>query len=153
VRHLNGINFVAGNYVASELTVLHTRRTVPNSSNRSSPTPTGADGLTDQKQTLIRLMTPFKRLAMTLPLGPLKTCTNLNSLRSTLLGLCAPFGTVAELDIFLTTQAGQHQALCFWHMQSQEEDARLMRAWGVGRFGGELVAVVAMDADKRASPT
>jgi hypothetical protein len=81
---------------------------------------------------------------MTSPLDALKTCTNLDSLRSTLQALCAPLGTVAELDIFLVEQAGHHQAMCFWRMQSDNENARIMQAWGVGRFGGELVAVVDM---------
>jgi hypothetical protein len=35
-------------------------------------------------------------------------------------------------------------------MQSPEEDALLMREWGVGRFGGELVTVVDLDFQKRA---
>jgi hypothetical protein len=87
---------------------------------------------------------------MTLPLDQLKRCADIDSLRSTLLDLCASFGTVAQLDIFLAAQADHHQALCFWHMQSPEEDALLMREWGVGRFGGELVAVVDLDFHKRA---
>jgi hypothetical protein len=87
---------------------------------------------------------------MNLPLDQLKRCTDIDSLRSKLLTLCAPFGTVAQLDIFLAAQAEHRQALCFWHMQSAEEDALLMREWGVGRFGGELVAVVDLDFQKRA---
>jgi hypothetical protein len=79
---------------------------------------------------------------MTSPLDSLKTCTNLDHLRSSLKALCAPLGTVAELDIFLVQQAGHHQAMCFWRMASENENARIMQAWGVGRFGGELVAVV-----------
>lgn len=81
---------------------------------------------------------------MTSPLDALKKCTNLDSFRSTLQALCAPLGTVAELDIFLVEQAGHHQAMCFWRMQSDTENARIMQAWGVGRFGAELVAVVDM---------
>lgn len=68
-------------------------------------------------------------------------------MRSALLALCASFGAVAQLDIFWVEQAGHRLALCFWHMQSPCEDARLMRAWGVGRFGGELVAVVDVSLD------
>jgi len=87
---------------------------------------------------------------MTLPLDQLKCCADIDSLRSTLLALCAPFGTVAQLDIFLAAPVDHHQALCFWHMQSPEEDALLMSEWGVGRFGGELVTVVDLDFQKRA---
>jgi hypothetical protein len=87
------------------------------------------------------------------PLDQLKTCVDLDSLRSTLQTLCAPLGTVADLEIFLVEQGGRHQAMCFWHMQSEKEDARVMQAWGVGRFGGELVAVVDLESATPAGPT
>ncbi len=87
------------------------------------------------------------------PLEQLKTCADLDSLRSTLHVLCAPLGTVAELEIFLVDQAGHHQAMCFWHMQSKDEDARVMRDWGVGRFGGELVTVVDLEPKEPEYPT
>ena len=79
---------------------------------------------------------------MTSPLDPLKKCADLDNLRSTLQALCASYGTVGQLDIFVVEQAGHHQAMCFWRMQSEVENAQIMQAWGVGRFGGELVAVV-----------
>lgn len=82
------------------------------------------------------------------PLDQLKRCTDPDAMQSALLALCAPFGAVAQLDIFWVEQAGHRQALCFWHMQSPHEDARLMREWGVGRFGGELVAVVNMAGNR-----
>lgn len=90
---------------------------------------------------------------MTQLLDQLKTCVDLDCLRSMLLALCAPFGTVDQLDIFLTDQTEHRQALCFWHMQSPEEDAQLMREWGVGRFGGELVVVVDLASHTRVAPT
>ena len=89
---------------------------------------------------------------MTSPLDALKTCTDLNNLRSTLHALCAPLGTVAELEIFLVEQAGQHQAMCFWRMQTEKEEARIMQEWGVGRFGGELVAVVDLEPVAHSTP-
>ena len=90
---------------------------------------------------------------MTPPLEQLKACADLDSLRSTLHILCAQFGTVAGLEIFLIEQSGRHQAMCCWHMQSEEEDARVMKEWGVGRFGGELIAVVDLDSNATGSPT
>jgi len=83
-----------------------------------------------------------KTTLMTSPLDALKTCTNLDSLRSTLQALCAPLGAVAELEVFRVEQAGHLQVMCVWRMQSEKENARIMQTWGVGRFGGELVAVV-----------
>jgi hypothetical protein len=88
---------------------------------------------------------------MTSPLDPLKSCADLDNLRSTLHALCAPFGVVAELEIFLLEQAGRHQAMCFWRMQSEKENTRVMQAWGVGRFGGKLVAVVDLESDELCS--
>jgi hypothetical protein len=85
------------------------------------------------------------------PLDQLKTCADIGSLRSRLQTLCAPLGVVAELAVFLVEQAGHRQAMCFWHMQSEKEDAQVMRVWGVGRFGGELVAVVDLEPVEAAS--
>ena len=94
-----------------------------------------------------------KKMIMKPLFDQLKTCANLDSLRSTLHVLCAPLGTVAELEVFQVDQAGRHQAICFWHMQSKDEDARVMREWGVGRFGGELVAVVDLEPIAPERPT
>ncbi len=82
---------------------------------------------------------------MTSPLDQLKTCTDRDNLRSKLQALCDPLGAVIELDIFLIEQAGHHQALCCWRMQSEKENTRIMREWGVGRFGGELISVVDLE--------
>jgi hypothetical protein len=76
------------------------------------------------------------------PLGQLKRCTDMESLRLALLALCARFGAVARLDVLPASQGGHPQALCFWRMQSPEAESRIMQAWGVGRFGGDLVMVV-----------
>jgi len=90
---------------------------------------------------------------MTSPLDSLKTCSDLENLRSTLNDLCAPLGKVDELDIYLVEQAGRHQAMCFWRMQSELENTRIMREWGVGRFGSELVAVVDLEPAPVNAPT
>jgi hypothetical protein len=89
---------------------------------------------------------------MTSPLDSLKKCTDLDNLRSTLHDLCEPIGKVAELEIYLVEQAGRHQAMCFWQMGSENENARIMQKWGVGRFGGELVAVVDLEPVALNSP-
>jgi len=124
---------------------LHTRRKVLNSRNRSSPTLVTADDLVSRWLAIFKFVSPFpiaKKNTVHPPLEQLKTCNDPNHLGSTLRDLCAPYGTVAELGIFLIEQAGHHQAMCFWHMQSEAENVQIMQAWGVGRFGGELVAVV-----------
>lgn len=83
---------------------------------------------------------------MTTPLDQLKACRDIRSVRPALYSLCERFGSVARLEVVAADQAGHHQALCFWRMQTPEEERRLMRALGVGRFGGELVTVVDLDS-------
>jgi len=131
--------------VGCEVTALQALRKVLSRRNRSSPTTDEAGDLVSRRLPVVNFMCLFsfaKTTLMTSPLDALKTCTNLDSLRSTLQALCAPLGAVAELEVFRVEQAGHLQVMCVWRMQSEKENARIMQTWGVGRFGGELVAVV-----------
>lgn len=84
----------------------------------------------------------LRRPAPAPSLAQLSHCTDVASLHPTLQDLCARFGKVARLDVMPVEQAGHQQALCFWRMQSPEAEEKIMRSWGVGRFGGDLVMVV-----------
>lgn len=75
-------------------------------------------------------------------LSSLKACADIASLRPALHALCQSFGTLKRLDILQANQSGQRQALCFLRMDSLEQEQELMGAWGIGRFGGELVVIV-----------
>ena len=67
---------------------------------------------------------------------------DLAGLRAALLALCSRFGSVRHLTILPANHVGRQQALCFLRMASSEEEARIMTALGIGRFGGELVLVL-----------
>ena len=76
----------------------------------------------------------------------LKTCTNITMLRPALHSLCSRYGSVARLDILAASQAGKRQALCFLRMDSADQEQQLMTELGVGRFGGDLVVIVDLQA-------
>lgn len=89
-------------------------------------------------------MTPATSSPPVHPVDQLRRCDKAD-LRPALHAMCAPFGKVARMDVMLTDRAGRPQALFFWRMDSPEQEQRLMREWGVGRFGGDLVMVVPLD--------
>ena len=67
---------------------------------------------------------------------------DLAGLRAALHDLCSRFGSVRHLTILPAHHVGRQQALCFLRMASSEDEARIMTALGIGRFGGELVLVL-----------
>ena len=67
---------------------------------------------------------------------------DLAGLRVALHDLCSRFGSLRHLTILPANHVGRQQALCFLRMASSEEEARIMTALGIGRFGGELVLVL-----------
>lgn len=86
-------------------------------------------------------------------LDRLGRCPDMTALRSALGDLCARFGSVTQLNILPATQAGKQQALCFVRMSSPEEERQLMSGLGIGRFGGELVVVVDLQAPEPSAMT
>ncbi len=79
-------------------------------------------------------------------LGDLSACADIATLRPALLELCGRFGVVQRLDVLTASHEGTQQAICFLRMGSDAEEQALMRALGVGRFGGELVFVIDLQA-------
>lgn len=75
-------------------------------------------------------------------LDQLENCTDIGDVRAALNSVCGRFGAIARLDILAANQGGKRQALCFMRMDSPEQETQLIRALGVGRFGGDLVLVV-----------
>ena len=67
---------------------------------------------------------------------------DLAGLRAALHALCSRHGNLSHLTILPANHVGRQQALCFLRMASSEEEACLMTALGIGRFGGELVLVL-----------
>lgn len=84
---------------------------------------------------------------MNTTLDQLNGYADIGALRPALLSLCSRFGSIARLDILAATQAGKRQALCFLRMGSAEQEQQLIREFGVGRFGGDLVLIVDLNAE------
>lgn len=76
----------------------------------------------------------------------LRACPDVATLKARLLEACAGFGPVQRLDVLTSTHEGRQQAICFLRLQTAEQEQALMKALGIGRFGGELVFVVDLQA-------
>jgi len=72
----------------------------------------------------------------------LSGCGDTASLRSAVGALCAEFGKVMTIDVLTMAEAEKHWALCFLRLESAAQEARLMSACGVPRFGDDLLVVV-----------
>lgn len=75
-------------------------------------------------------------------LHELRHCHDVATLRSALHEICSRHGSIQRLDILTSSHEGAQQAICFARMKSADEERALMRALGVGRFGGEIVFVI-----------
>lgn len=68
------------------------------------------------------------------------------TLKPALYGLCEKYGRIARLDVLTAIHEGTRQAICFLKMESPEKEQLLMQSLGLGRFGGEIVFVVDLNA-------
>ena len=68
------------------------------------------------------------------------------TLKPVLYSLCEKYGRIARLDVLTAIHEGTRQAICFLKMESPEKEENLMQTLGVGRFGGEIVFVVDLNA-------
>lgn len=79
-------------------------------------------------------------------LDELSQCPNVATLKPAVQRLCKKFGRIARLEILTARHEGARQAICFVRLASPEKEDALMKALGVGRFGGEIVFVVHLNA-------
>ncbi|MES2509024.1 MAG: RNA-binding protein [Pseudomonadota bacterium] len=75
-------------------------------------------------------------------LESLEQCESIGDLRPEMRSLCARYGAISRLDILPASHLGKKQALCFLRMATPEQEEKLVRELGVGRFGGDLILVV-----------
>lgn len=75
-------------------------------------------------------------------LAQLRRHSDVASLKTALQKMCSDFGRVTRLDILTAMHEGNKQAICFLRMEHPEQEQRLMKTLGVGRFGGEVVFVL-----------
>ncbi|NMM07536.1 RNA-binding protein [Polaromonas sp.] len=78
-------------------------------------------------------------------LDDLRQCPDVATLKPALQKLCEKFGKIARLDILTAMHEGTKQAICFLRLDAPDKEVALMKALGVGRFGGEIVFVVNLD--------
>jgi hypothetical protein len=94
-------------------------------------------------RTLQRLDVGLKKQGVNVSaLAELRQHRDVSSLKSALHQLCGQFGRIARLDILTAMHEGTKQAICFMRMERPEQELQLMKALGVGRFGGEVVFVL-----------
>ena len=75
-------------------------------------------------------------------LSSLAGCGDTDSLRSAVSALCAEFGKVTQIDILTMAEAEKRQALCFLRLESEAQEGQVMTAFGVTRFGDDLLFIV-----------
>ncbi len=78
-----------------------------------------------------------------------RSCADVATLKARLRSTCAAFGTLQRLDVLTSVHEGRQQAICFLRLATPEQEQALMKALGVGRFGGEIVFVVDLQAPPR----
>jgi hypothetical protein len=79
-------------------------------------------------------------------LADLRRHSDVASLKTALQQLCGEFGRITRLDILTAMHEGTKQAICFLRLERPEQEQRLMKTLGVGRFGGEVVFVLNLSA-------
>jgi hypothetical protein len=75
-------------------------------------------------------------------LDDLRQCPDVATLKPALQRLCEKFGKIARLDVLTAMHEGAKQAICFLRLDTPDKEVALMKALGVGRFGGEIVFVL-----------
>ena len=82
----------------------------------------------------------------------LKNRTDASDLKRELRSMCARFGSIMRLDVLMAKRGGTRQAMCFWRMDTPEREDEVMSEFGVGRFAGDLVMIVDLEAGESAAP-
>ena len=82
----------------------------------------------------------------------LKNCTDASDLKRELRSMCSRFGSIMRLDVLMAKRGGTRQAMCFWRMETPEREDEVMSEFGVGRFAGDLVMIVDLEAGASATP-
>jgi hypothetical protein len=74
------------------------------------------------------------------------------ALRDRLHALFSRYGEVRRLDLVRADQGRARRVMCFLRMASEPQEQALVSALGMGRFGGDLVLVLALDGADAAQP-
>jgi len=79
-------------------------------------------------------------------LDELRQCPDVATLKPALPGIYERFGRIARLDILTAMHEGTKQAICFLRLGTSDKEMALMKSLGVGRFTGEVVFGVDLNA-------
>lgn len=82
----------------------------------------------------------------------LKNCNDASEIKRELRSMCSRFGRIMRLDVLMARRGGMRQAMCFWRMETPEREDAVMSEFGVGRFAGDLVMIVELQAGEREVP-
>lgn len=74
------------------------------------------------------------------------------ALKDRLHELFARYGEVSRLDLVRADQGPSRRVMCFLRMCTPEQEQALVEALGLGRFGGDLVMVLALEPGPAAVP-
>ena len=74
------------------------------------------------------------------------------TLHDQLQALFSRYGQVQRLDLVRADQGQVRRVMCFLRMASESQEQALVSALGMGRFGGDLVWVLALDTAGLALP-
>ena len=92
------------------------------------------------------------RIIMSQTTDHLKNCTDASDLKRELRSMCSRFGSIMRLDVLMAKRGETRQAMCFWRMETPEREDEVMSEFGVGRFAGDLVMIVDLEAGESAAP-
>jgi hypothetical protein len=75
----------------------------------------------------------------------LRRCASLSALQTAVHAMCAPFGSIVQLDVLCAVQVGRQQALCFLRMGSVEQERLAQESLHLRSVGDRLVLVLDID--------
>jgi hypothetical protein len=94
-----------------------------------------------------------QRAVDSLVFGDAGAAPDVFALKDRLHDLFSRYGEVARLDLVGADQGSSRRVMCFLRMRTAQQEQALVEALGLGRFGGDLVMVLALDSDAAAGLT
>ncbi len=77
--------------------------------------------------------------------GDARSAPDVFVLKDRLHELFSRYGQVSRLDLVRADQGSARRVMCFLRMGSPQQEQAVVQALGMGRFGGDLVMVLALE--------
>ncbi len=84
--------------------------------------------------------------------GDTSAASDIFALKDRLHGVFSRYGEVSRLDLVRADQGPSPRVMCFLRMHTPQQEQALVEALGMGRFGGDLVMVLALEAATEPEP-